>query len=193
MNRQPGRVRVIAIGFFLSVGIFLLGGMSRPPKDLIAAQDPLIAAEFCMAVIWKGCFEDPADGQAVVTMTRVNLGDGIYEDIFEYRGTHPETGEPIEYFERVRSFRGLIPIRRTVRFDRIYVKSQHANPDSDWRRLYSIDDFHYSHDPDDLDKAYQQLFADQKVSLKIQGFFQWQETYYCPLEGSCNEWRNTKD
>ena len=70
MSRQPGRVSVAEIGFFLSIGIFLLVGFDRQRQVGAEVEKPNVIAEYCMAAVWSGCLDDPADRRGLVTFTR---------------------------------------------------------------------------------------------------------------------------
>lgn len=151
-----------------------------------------VVAEYCLSAVWEGCLEDLSDRTALATMTRVDLGNGIYVDTYKHEGPDPETGEPMSHMKRVRSYRGLIPTRITFRIRSSLAVERREGADPDTLGRFSIADFNYQYETAQMAKAYARLLGGQEVRLISKRIYSWHEHYFCPLLGPCSEAENNR-
>lgn len=188
MTRQ---LKIAAFGF----AAFIAASTSTFDAPLWAEENPpakaKVMAEYCLSAVWEGCLDNPSDRRALATFSRLDLGNGIYEDTYEFRGVHPETGEPIEYLERVRNYKGLIPIRVTIRERDSTRMSDRQGVEPDRLGHLYIDDYNYGYDLADLAEPFTRFLNGEEVRLFYKMAFSWHESYFCNATGPCSEAVNT--
>jgi hypothetical protein len=168
MNRQPGRVHATAIGFFLSIGIFLLADLDRPSP--VGAEAPAKDAPLCVELLLDG------DPFRVIVEYR---DDGRVERTGHEGGTCAELGEKsrLEWSD----YLGLIPLKR-----REYYPGRVRGTVPTWFWIEVL--FHF--EPTELNKAFDTLVAEGQVQLNMSYEYN-MEGYQCDQSGENCE-RETK-
>jgi hypothetical protein len=185
MSRQPGRVRVTAIGFFLSIGIFLLAGLDRQSLVGAEAEEPKVIAEYC--TLWRGCMADPPDPRALYRMTRHDLGGGYYEDVYTFKGHIPGFRDlpglrgTRDATMRIKSYRGLFLLERESRSRTFYspeevLKYKFLRDGEDQDGRYALDKKKYLGST--IEEKFNQLLSGQRIDMKLQRTFK-QDLFVC--------------
>lgn len=181
MSRQPGRVSLIAVGIFLSIGIFLLADLGR--QGPVGAEADKGRSLGLFHIYHYDLRKDEASGKMkevfiplVYEVRRVDHGDGTYTDHFILREDEwKKVGNPKLSYSKT-TFKGLIPVAFTLEVE-TYTDERKVI-----RRGYYENRLDYPEA--ELLTAHKALLAGEAVKLPYAG---WRKIlhFYCPKPGPC--------
>ena len=162
MSRQPGRVRVVAVGFFLFVGIFLLVGCTPQPQVVSEVEEPVQRTSLCVEMILRG---NP------YSFIVRHKEDGMVERTGHKGGTCDRLGEKVRI--QLTDFLGLFPVSW-----REYYPRRIREPVPTWFSMGTLNQY----EPSDLKKAFDTLVAEGHVQLNMSYQYD-MEAYQCDQSG----------
>jgi hypothetical protein len=183
MSRQPGRVRVTAIGFFLSIGIFLLADFDRQSSVGAEADEGRSLGLFRM--YHYDVRKDEASGEMkdvfiplVYEVRRVDHGGGTYTDHFILQENEwKKVGNLMLAYSKT-TFKGLIPLAYTLEVE-TYTDERKVI----FRGFY---EYRLEYPANNLDAAYNSLLTGKSTKLAYEGA-QKILAFYCPKPGPCEK------
>lgn len=188
MNQQLGRVAVIAVGFFLFIGIFLLADLDR--QSPVGAEADQGRSLGLFHLYHYDLRKDEAGGEMkdvfiplVYEVRRVDHGDGTYTDHFILQENEwKKVGNPMLAYSKT-TFKGLIPVAFTLEVE-TYTDERKVI-----RRGYYENRLDYPEA--ELLTTYEALLAGEAVKLPYAG---WRKIlhFYCRKPGPCEKASGTE-